>query len=293
MQTKPNDILRAAGRYVRLFRDSVFVIKLGGELIADARALNAMAEQISLLWSFSVPMVLVHGGGPQLDKLCDRLGIEVQKHKGRRITDEETLQAAKYQFGAAQLDLVAALSACGVSAVGLSGLDTGLFVARRRPVKDGVDFGFVGDLESVDTSVLHSLMSAGHLPVIAPLTGDKQGNVFNTNADTLAAELALTLGARKLIYLMRAPGLLSDPEDASSLIPAADIERLDELEKAGQLTGGMQPKAASIRHVLKHGVPAVHLVNGFDADALLTEIFTNEGSGTMLTLKHCDAESAA
>lgn len=293
MQTNPNDILRAAGRYVRLFRDSIFVVKMGGDLIANARALDAMAEQISLLWSFSVPIVLVHGGGPQLDTLCDRLGIKVRKHEGRRITDAETLQAAKYQFGAAQVDLVAALSACGVSAVGLSGLDTKLFDARRRPVRGGVDFGAVGDIENVNPGLLHSLIDAGHLPVVAPLTGDGQGNVFNTNADTLAAELSLTLNARKLIFLMQAPGLLADPTDSASLIPAAGVKQLDALEKAGQLQGGMQPKAAAIRLALNAGLPAAHLVNGFDADALLTEIFTNEGSGTMLTLNDCEAEPAA
>lgn len=293
MQISSNDILRSAGRYVRLFRENVFVIKMGGEIIADPKALHGVAEQISLLWSFSIPVVVVHGGGPQLDELCEELGIEVKKHEGRRITDIETLQAAKYQFAAAQLDLVAALSSCGVSAVGLSGLDSNLFVARKRPVRDGVDFGFVGDVESVNPDILHSLLMDGHLPVIAPLTGDGEGSIFNTNGDTLATELAITLGAQKLIFLMKAPGLLSDPKDASSLIPAADIKQLDALEKNGQIQGGMQPKAAAIRKALANGVPAAHLVSGFDSEALLTEVFTNEGSGTMVTPELTGAESAA
>lgn len=298
MKINPNDILRAAGRYVRQFRDTVFVVKLGGEILADDKARGAVAEQLSLLWSFSIPLVIVHGGGPQLDALCERLGIAIRKHKGRRITDAATLQAAKYEFGAAQIDLVAALAARGVSAIGLSGLDAGIVVAGRRAAAD-VDFGDVGDIERIEPELLLTLLDAGHVPVISPLTGNASGEIFNTNADTLAAELAIALGAGKLIFVMRAPGLLADPDNPVSLVPAADLAALAALEQAGKLAGGMQPKAAAIRLALTRGVPAVHLVSGFSADALLTEVFTNEGSGTMLTLhdatvsESADAENAA
>lgn len=284
MQIDPNDILRTAGRYVRRFRGTTFVVKLGGEVLASAAARRGVAEQLALLWSFSIPLVLVHGGGPQLDALCDQLDVEVRKHCGRRITDAQVLQAAKYAFCSAQLDLVAELSACGVSAVGLTGLDAGLIAAHRRAPRDDVDFGEVGDVDAVRPALLKELLAAGQVPVIAPLTGDAEGRVFNTNADTLAAEIAVALGAGKLIFLMQAAGLLADVADPASLIPAADLSRLDALDQAGLLTGGMRPKATAIRRALNHGVPAAHLVSGFDANALLTEIFTNEGSGTMLTL---------
>lgn len=282
MQSNPNDVLRAAGRYVREFRGRIFVIKIGGDVLADAAARRGVCEQLSLLWAFSIPLVVVHGVGPQLDDLCRRLDLAVAKHGGRRRTDAAVLSALKMAVGAVQLDLLADLRAAGVSAVGLSGLDARMVTARRRPAAD-IDWGFVGDIERVDPTLLRELTGAGRVPVVAPVTGDDAGGAFNTNADTLAAALAGALGAEKLFFVMRAPGLLADPDNAASLIPAADLELLREMEESGVLRGGMLPKADALRRALDAGVRAVHLVSGFAPDAILTEVFTNEGSGTMLT----------
>lgn len=283
MPADPNEILRSAGRYVRRFRNRVFVIKLGGDMLADAPARRAVCEQLALLWAFSIPLVIVHGGGPQLDELCRRLDLPLRKCGGRRVTGPAILQAAKYAFGATQIDLLADLRAAGVSAVGLSGVAAHLATARRRGASSEVDWGFVGDLERVEPRVLRDLLDAGHVPVISPLSGDDEGGVFNTNADTLAGAIAIALKAEKLFFVMRAGGLLVDPAEPASLIPAADLARVRELEAGGSVQEGMLPKVTALRHALENGVVAVHLVSGFVPDAILAEVFTNEGCGTMVT----------
>jgi acetylglutamate kinase len=173
-----------------------------------------------------------------------------------------------------------------VPAVGLSGIDAGLLRATKRPpmatASGPVDFGLVGDVESVDPAVIERLLEGGFLPVVAPLSGDDEGQVFNTNADTVAAELAIALKAEKLVFLLEAQGVLKDAARPETLIPHLTLDALEALAAAGALQGGMAPKAASIRRALEGGVPAAHLVGGRSSEALLTEIFTNEGSGTMV-----------
>lgn len=275
--------LRTAARYVRHFCGRVFVVKLGGDVLAKPQALQGVCEQLALLWSLSIPLVVVHGAGPQLDLLSEKLGVAVEKRGGRRVTDAAGLQAAKHAFGAAQTDLLAALRAAGLSAVGLSGVSAGLVAAHARPGDAAGDWGFVGDIDAIDPAVLKTLLTNNHVPVIAPLSGDDAGGVYNTNADTLAAAMAGALQAEKLIYLMGAPGLLADPDDVTSLVPAADVADLDAMADQGALQGGMQPKAAAAKEALAAGVGGVHLISGQLADALLVEVFTNEGSGTMIT----------
>lgn len=283
MLANPNEALRSAGRYLRQFRGRVFVMKLGGDVLADANARRDVCEQLSLLSGLSIPIAVVHGAGPQLDGLCRELGIPVNKQRGRRVTDSENLRAMKYAVGAVQTDLLADLRAAGASPVGLSGLDAGLVTARKRPPSAEVNWGYVGDIERVEPAILRDLMDGSHLPVVGPITGDDDGNVFNTNADSLAAAIAAALGAEKLFFVMRAAGLLADPEDPATLVPAADLGRLRELERRGALRNGMQPKVDAMRVALENGVSAVHLVSGFIPDAILNEVFTNEGSGTMVT----------
>jgi acetylglutamate kinase len=171
--------------------------------------------------------------------------------------------------------------------VGLSGLDGGILKAQKRPpvAVDGqvVDFGLVGDIASVDVSLVRHLIEGGYVPVIAPFSVDENGQVLNTNADTVATELAIALKAEKLFFMLKLPGLLSDPSNPSSLVPYADLGRLAEMEAAGAIKDGMRPKIAATRKALALGVHSVHFVSGVLPDALLTEVFTNEGSGTMIT----------
>jgi acetylglutamate kinase len=252
---------------------------------------------MAALWSFSIPLVIVHGGGTGLDSLCETMGLPTEKVAGRRVTPPEVLEAAKMAFkGRLQMDLLADLEAAGVPTVGLSGLDGGLLRAEKRPpvMVDGqmVDFGLVGDVKAVDPSLLKHLISGGYVPVVAPFTANAEGQIFNTNADTVAASLAQALGAEKLFFLLTVPGLLRNVEDPSSLVPFADLEALGELEKSGAVKTGMRPKVTAAKAALQGGVPAVHFVSGISQDGLLMEVFTNEGSGTMLVAKNPEGPSA-
>ena len=286
-RSSPFDPLKDAAKYVRAFRDKPFVVKIGGDILADAALRKSVCGQLALLSSFSIPLVIVHGGGPAVDALCERLGLTTTKIAGRRVTSPEVLEAGKMALkGAAQMDLIADLQAAGLPAVGLSGQDCGLLRSHRRlPVQvdaETVDFGCVGDIDAVEPRLLLHLISGGYVPVIASFTADASQQILNTNADSVAAAVASALGAEKLFFVLKAPGLLSNPEEARSLLPLVDVAKLDQLEAAGALQGGMRPKIAAARSALAAGVTSVHLVSGLLSDAILAEVFTNEGSGTMI-----------
>jgi acetylglutamate kinase len=283
----PFESLRNAAQYVRKFRHRPFVVKLGGEILEDPKLRRSVCEQLALLWSFSIPLVIVHGGGAGLDSLCTTLGLPTTKVAGRRVTSPEVLDAAKMAFkGKIQMDLLSDLEAAGLPAVGLSGQDAGLIRSVKRPPVqvDGaeVDYGMVGDVVSVDPAVLKQLLAGGFVPVVAPFSVTAQGQLLNTNADTVAAEVAAALGVEKLFFVLKVPGLLADVAEPSSLVPLADLAKVDELTAAGCIKDGMRPKLTAARKALNAGVASVHLVSGVRADAILAEVFTNEGSGTML-----------
>ena len=278
--SNPFDALHNAAKYVRKFRGKPFVVKLGGEILEDPALRKAVCTQLALLWSFSIPLVIVHGGGAGLDALCTELGLETTKVAGRRVTSAPVLDAAKMAFkGRIQMDLLASLEVAGLPAVGLSGQDAGLVKSHKRPVGE-VDYGLVGDVDTVDPSVLRHLLDGGYVPVVAPFSATAEGQVLNTNADTIAAEIAAALGVEKLFFILKVPGLLRDVTEPSSLVPLADLQTLKELE--GAIKDGMKPKIAAARRALEGGVKSVHLVSGSRPDAILAEVFTNEGSGTML-----------
>ena len=293
LSPNPYAALKEASQYVRLFRGKTFVVKVGGEVLTEPKTRKALCEQLALLWSFSIRVVLVHGGGSELDAVCKAMNIPVQKVAGRRVTSPEVLDAAKMVFaGQVHMDLLAELQAAGVPAVGLTGLDAGLVKAHRRPpvsvVPDGateprlVDFGLVGDIDAVDPHVLSHLLEGGFMPVVAPLSGGEDGTIYNTNAATIAASLASAIGAEKLFILLSVPGLLKDVTKTSSLIPHATLEELAGFEAKGIISGGMRPKITAVKAAIEGGVQSVHLVSGLAPDALLAEVFTNEGSGTMI-----------
>jgi acetylglutamate kinase len=284
--------LKGTLRYVRAYRDHVFVVKLGGEVVKDEHALGGLAAQVSLLHSLGIRIVVVHGGGPQATALSRRLGVEPRIVAGRRVTDDQGLEVAKMVYsGTLNIDVLAALRAHQVQAVGLSGVDAELIAARKRPpvtvVDDAgesivVDYGHVGDIESVDPRVLTTLMEARFVPVVASLAGDADGNVYNVNADTVAESLAIALRALKLVYLTGVPGVLRDPKDPSSLVTFADPDDLAELMASGALSGGMRPKVEACIRAATGGVERTHIVDGRAPDSLLLEVFTGSGTGTMI-----------
>ena len=286
----PFESLRGAAQYVRRFRNRPFVVKLGGEILDDPALRRSVCEQLALLWSFSIPLVIVHGGGAGLDKLCASMDLPTHKVAGRRVTSPAVLDAAKMAFkGRIQMDLLADLEVTGMKAVGLSGQDAGLIRGVRRPPVevDGttVDYGMVGDVAGVDPALLQHLLKGGYVPVVAPFSASQDGQVLNTNADTVAAEVAAALEVEKLFFVLKVPGLLSDPADPSSLVPLTDLAGLDRLAQEGAIKDGMRPKLTAARKALKAGVASVHLVSGVRPDAILAEVFTNEGSGTMLVAR--------
>lgn len=284
--------LKGALRYVRAYRDHVFVVKLGGDVLQDEEVLDHVAEQLALLHSLSIRLVVVHGGGPQASLLSRRLGREPVMVAGRRVTDDAALEVAKLVYaGLLSTDLVSALRRHQVQAVGLSGVDADLLTAHRRPpvevqTDEGerrlVDFGHVGDIDRVDPRVLTTLVEHRFVPVVASLAGDGEGGVFNVNADTVAESLAIALRAQKLLFLTGAPGVLRDRNDPSSLVTFADPDDLAGLLAGGGIAGGMRPKVEACIRAATGGVERTHIIDGRAHDSILLEVFTGAGAGTMI-----------
>ncbi len=280
--------LRAAVPYLRLFQGKIFVIKAGGQVVADRERTLALMEQVGILHRLGIRVVVVHGGGSQATDLASRLGLATRFVQGRRVTDAAALEVVTMTLnGTINTQVVAACRRLGVPALGISGVDAGLVHARRRPPVEiegegEVDFGYVGDVESIEVGVLERILDDRFLPVVSPLSADEAGEVLNVNADVVAARLAIEMKAEKLILLTGAPGILEDPDDPSSLVSYTDVKGLDALLRAGSLEGGMLPKVTSIKDALAGGVARVHVISHKVRDSLLLEVFTNEGSGTMV-----------
>ncbi len=284
--------LKGALRYVRAYRDKIFVVKVGGEVLAETEVMEQVCAQIALLASLGIRLVVVHGGGPQATALSRRMGVEPRLIAGRRITDDDALAVAKMVYaGTLNVDLLAALRAHQVHAVGVSGVDGELITAHRRPLvtvmgDDGeriaVDFGHVGDIERVDPQLLLTLLEARFVPVVASLAADNEGHVFNVNADTVAEALAVALRATKLVFLTGAPGVLRDRTDPATLVAFADPDDLAQLMGSGALAGGMRPKVEACIRAATGGVERTHIIDGRVPDALLLEVFTGAGCGTMI-----------
>lgn len=275
-------MLTHAVPYIRLYKGKTFVVKVGGRVVSRPETLNALVEDVCLLQHVGVRVVLVHGGGPQASALSRRLGNEPQMIDGRRVTDAATLETAKMVYaGQLNTDILAAFRAHETKAVGLSGVDAGLLNAKKRSPTP-VDYGFVGDIQSVDPSALELLLSAGVTPVVACLAADDEGQVLNVNADSVAEAIARALKAEKLVLVTDTEGLLRDVADPASLVSYADVEDVLKLKADGRLSGGMLPKVDACLSALRGGVRRTHIINGLKPGALQREIFTNAGCGTMI-----------
>ncbi len=280
--------LKHAAPYIRMYKRKIFVLKAGGEAFESPEATRALVEQIAILHGVGIRVVLVHGGGPQSTALAKALGIESAFVDGRRVTDAGSLNVATMVLnGQINTMILAACRQVGLPAVGISGVDAGLIRAHRRPPvkRDGgepIDYGYVGDIDAVDASVLLKQLDNDLVPVISPLSADESGTLLNINADTIAAAIAAAIGAQKLILATGAPGILESRDDPRSLISYIDIAGLERLKKEGRIADGMLPKAAAIERALRAGVPRVHVISFELPDSLLLEVFTNEGTGTLV-----------
>lgn len=282
--------LRAAAPYLRLFQGSTFVIKAGGDVVANRKRIRALMEQVGLLHRLGIRVVVVHGGGGQATDLASRLGLETRFVEGRRVTDEATRDVATMALnGHVNTQIVAACRELEIPALGISGVDAGLIRARRRPpvettTEGTVDYGYVGDIVAVKSEVLEHILDDRFVPVVSPLSADDSGEILNVNADSVAAKLATELKAAKLVLLTGAPGILEDRNDPASLVSYTDVQGLDTLRQAGSLADGMLPKVSAISDALNGGVARVHVISWKVTDSLLLEVFTNEGCGTLVVL---------
>ena len=288
------DLLREALPYIQRFKGKTFVVKLSGKATENAANLASLAEELALLHQVGIRLCVVHGGGKQLTELASLMGVEQTIINGRRVTDDATLEMAKMVFaGKINTDILAALRHRGVEAVGLSGVDGNIVHAERRPPgevlnratgeRERVDFGHVGDVVEINTRLLCVLLEQNYLPVVSSLGADRQGMVFNINADTIAAEIAVQLEAEKLILLSDVDGIylrVNEPETKLSRLTVGEAEALI---RDGAATGGMIPKLQSITGLVRRGVRSAHIINGNARNALLAEVFTDEGTGTMIS----------
>lgn len=280
--------LRHAAPYVRMYKKKIFVLKAGGEAFTSEEATRSLAEQIAIFHQVGIRVVLVHGGGPQSTEMAERLGQKPEIVEGRRVTDSGALDVATMVLnGQINTRILAACRALDVPAIGISGVDAGLVDAIRRgpvTVRSGrtVDYGFVGDIRAINASVLKVQLDSGFVPIVSPLSADSGGALLNINADTVAAGIACALGAEKLILATGAAGIMESLDDPRSLISYIDRAGLKRLGDQGALSDGMLPKVAAIEKALRGGVPRVHVISYSLPDSLLLEVFTNEGTGTLV-----------
>jgi acetylglutamate kinase len=289
------DLLREALPYIQRFQGKTFVVKLSGKATEDAQNLASLAEELALIHQVGIRLCVVHGGGKQLSELASLMGVEQTIINGRRVTDDATLEMAKMIFaGKINTDILAALRNKGVEAVGLSGVDGNIVHAERRPPKEilnratgereRVDFGHVGDVVEINSRLLCVLLDKGYLPVISSLGADGEGTVFNINADTIASEIAVRLEAEKLILLSDVDGIYLREGEPETKLSRLSIDDVEGLVRDGKATGGMIPKLQSISALLRRGVKSAHIINGRLRNALLAEVFTDEGTGTMISV---------
>ncbi len=285
------ETLREALPYINRFRGTTFVVKIGGEIADSPQTLGPFCEEAALLARVGIRIVVVHGGGKQATELQQRLGVEPRMVQGRRVTDADTLDIVMMAFaGKVNTEILSSFRKAGADAVGISGVDGGIVHAVRRPprkvrdevsgVEQLVDYGHVGDIESIDPRLLETLLERDFVPVVASLGGDDQGAIYNINADTVACKIAGALQAEKLIMVTDVDGILRED---GTLISRASPAEIEAFVGSGVIRGGMAPKAQSAVGALKDGVRSVHIISGKRPATLLAEVFTATGSGTMIT----------
>jgi len=273
-------VLVEALPYIQRFRGRTVVVKLGGNAMVDAELADRFAEDVVLMHSVGLRPVVVHGGGPQISELMERLGKVPEFRDGQRVTDAETVDIARMVLvGKVNRDLVGAINLHGPLAVGVSGEDAGLIEAEPRDPS----LGFVGDVLSVNPTLLERLLAEELIPVVSTIGADASGQAYNINADAVAGALAEALEAEKVVYLTDVAGLLRDVDDPASLISHIGAAALRRMVDDGTLTGGMIPKIDACLHAVSHGVGSAHLLDGRLPHVLLLELFSDAGVGTMIT----------
>ena len=279
--------LRSAAPYIRMYKGKVFVIKASGGVFGDAAATRTLIEQVAILHQVGIRVVLVHGGGPQLTQVQESLGLTPRLVAGRRVTDGKSMEVTSMVLnGLVNTHILGMCRELDIAAVGVSGVDAGLVRAHKRPPVsvEGqmVDYGFVGDIDVIDVKVLQQLLDDGLMPVVSPVSADDKGTLLNINADTVAAGIGAGLKAEKLMLCTGAPGILESVDDPRSIVSYTDLAGLARLKAQGSLKDGMLPKAKAIEDAIRGGVRRVHVTSYKSPDSILAEVFTNEGTGTLI-----------
>jgi len=271
-------VLVEALPYIRRFSGCIVVVKYGGNAMGDD--LSTFAEDVVLLHSVGMKVVVVHGGGPQIGDLLARLGLESRFVDGLRVTDADTLDVARMVLvGKVNREIVSAVNVHGSLAVGVSGED-GAFI---RASAHSVEHGFVGDIDAVDPTLLNRLLNSDLIPVVATIATDATGQAYNVNADTAAGAIAAALRAEKLVYLTDVEGIRKDPADPGSKLTTVSVDELDAMVADGTVREGMIPKVVSCTTAVREGVGHAHVLDGRVPHVLLLEFFTDSGIGTMVT----------
>ena len=289
MSVKREQVLIEALPYIREFYDSIMVFKIGGSIMSDRTVLEEFIQDVVLLRYIGIHPIIVHGGGPEISEAMERFGKKAEFVGGLRVTDRETLGIARMVLlGNINAELVNLIGKHGGKGIGLSGQD-GMFMKARKkaPVivqgKEPVDLGFVGEVEKIDPEILMIMAGKGYIPVISPIAADNEGNNLNVNADTAAGAVAIAMRAKKFFSITDVEGVRMKPDDPSSVIsefPASDFDRL---VKEGIIKGGMIPKVEACVRVVQGGVEKAHIIDGRKHHAILLELFTHEGVGTMIS----------
>ncbi|MBQ1995533.1 MAG: acetylglutamate kinase [Clostridia bacterium] len=278
------DVLIAALPYIQKYYGKTVVVKYGGNAMIDPELKKDVMSDIILLTLVGVKIVLIHGGGPEISSLLGKLGIESKFVNGLRYTDKDTAEVVQMVLaGKTNKDLVSLVEVCGGKAVGLCGIDGGMIKAKK--VDDGKnDYGFVGNIVNIDPAPIKKVLEENYIPVIATVGTDDEGQVYNINADTAAAEIAAALGAENIITLTDIPGLMKDVNDKNSLIPEIHVDEIDSLIESGVIYGGMIPKVRSLEVAVRAGVKKAVMIDGRIPHSILIEMFSNEGIGTLMSM---------
>ena len=273
-------VLSEALPYIQQFSGRIVVVKYGGAAMKDSALKDRVVRDVVFLACVGLRPVIVHGGGPEINSWLDKLGIEPQFNNGLRVTDAPTMDVVEMVLvGRVNKEIVSLINQAGGSAVGLCGKDGNLIKARPEG-REGI--GFVGEVSTLDVRILESLLKDGYIPVVSSVAADENGQAYNINADTVAGEIAAALGAEKLILLTDTAGILEDYKDPSTLLYKLDIQQARELIAQGVVSGGMIPKVNCCVRSLAQGVKAAHIIDGRIPHALLLEIFTDSGIGSMI-----------
>lgn len=276
------EILSQALPYIQKFHGKIFVIKYGGAAMSDTELKNETLKDFVLLSCVGIKLIIVHGGGPEINLMSKRLNLPVKFVDGLRVTDKETMEIVEMVLvGKVQKDLVNLINVSGAKAIGLSGKDGKLFSAK--PVSGMKKLGFIGEVKSIDTNILMTLLDKGFIPVISSVGADQYGQNYNINADNVASSIATSLRTSKLILMTDTDGILKNHKRSSTLISRLSIKEAKGLITKGVISGGMIPKTKSAIDAIKRGVNSVHIINGSVKHSILLEVLTDSGIGTMIT----------